>query len=314
MITRGTVLEPLPARDAVLGRGTHVRRFLPNKARRMVGPWCFVDHYGPDDVRQGGGLWVPPHPYVGLQALTWLFEGALEHRDSLGGRQCVGAGELGLLTAGTGVCRAEVSPPDAPNRLHGVLLWAAMPHAARTTVAPVFTRLAAVPTYSEQGVTLRVLMGTLAGEASPAPTFGPLVAAELSLEPGAAATLPLDVAFEHALLVVRGAASVDGEQVGREEMVYLGDGREGLELVAPPDGDRTVLLLLGGAPFVEEVVLWWNFLGRDHEEVARLREDWNGEGESWVPPRFGEVPGFDGPRMLAPPLPPVRLRPGTPGT
>jgi len=314
MVAPGTVHEPLPARDVVLGRGTAARRLLPNKARRMIGPWCFADHYGPDDVRRAGGLWVPPHPYAGLQVLTWLFEGIVVHSDSLGTEQQVRPGELNLLTAGTGACRAEVSPPGAPRLLHGVQLWVALPGPARTGTTPGFTHVAEPPTYTERGATLRVIVGSLAGETSPAPAFGPLVGAEITLEPGATATLPLDEGFEHGVLVVRGEALVGGETVGRDEMVYLGSGRDGLELAAPDDlRGPTVLLLLGGEPFAEELVLWWNFLAGDHDEVVRFREDWNAEAEAGVPPRFGQVPGFDGARMLAPPMPNVRLRPRAPG-
>lgn len=314
MVAPGTVHEPLPARDVVLGRGMPARRLLPNKARRMIGPWCFVDHYGPEDVRRTGGLRLPPHPYTGLQTVTWLFEGLVEHTDSLGNRQLVRPGELNLLTAGPGVCRAEVSPPDAPQVLHGVQLWAALPREARSGAAPALTHLPEPPEYSEGGVTLRVLAGSLAGEASPAPVYSPLVAAEIRLEPGAVALLPLEEGFEHGVLVVGGELLAAGETVGRDEMVYLGGGRDGLELEAPGDAaGPAVLLLLGGRPLAEELVLWWNFLGRDHGEVVRDREEWNGEGESWMPPRFGQVRGFEGPRMLAPPMPPVRLRPWTPG-
>lgn len=313
MVAPGTVHEPLPARDVVLGRKTPARRLLPNKARRMIGPWCLAHRFGPDDVRRTGGLRLPPHPYAGLQAATWLFDGSVRHTDSLGNEQVQGPGELNLLTAGPGVCRAEVSPPDAPATLHGVQLWVALPGSVRADAGPVFTHLPEPPTYAERGTTLRVLAGSLAGETSPAPTYSPLVAAEVTLEPGATAVVPLERAFEHGVLVVRGELLAGGETVGRDEMVYLGGDRNGLELAAPDDATGpTVLLLLGGEPFAEELVLWWNFLGRDHDEVLRHREDWNGEGESWSSPRFGEVLGFDGPRMLAPPMPNVRLRPRTP--
>ncbi len=315
MVAPGTVHEPLPARDVVLGRGTSARRLLPNKVRRMIGPWCFVDHYGPDDVRRTGGLHVPPHPYAGLQTVTWLFDGVVEHVDSLGNRQRVRPGELALLTAGPGVSRAETTPAGASGALHGVQLWVALPHAARTSVQPGLTHLPEPPTYSEHGATLRVLAGSLAGETSPAPVHSPLVGAEVTLEPGATAVLPLEAGFEHGVLVAGGEVLVDGEVVGRDEMVYLGGGREGLELAAPDDlRGPAVLLLLGGEPFMEETVLWWNFLGSDHEEIVRHREEWNGHGAAWVSPRFGHVHGFAGPRMLAPPRPSVRLRPRAPGT
>jgi redox-sensitive bicupin YhaK (pirin superfamily) len=188
-----------------------------------------------------------------------------------------------------------------------------MPGAARVGVGPVFLHVPDPPTYAEQGATLRVLAGSLAGETSAAPTYSPLVAAEITLDPGAVATLPLERGFEHGVLVVRGELLAGSEIVGRDEMVYLGGGREALGLAAPDDAaGPTVLLLLGGEPFAEELVLWWNFLGRDHEEVLRHREDWNRAGEPGSPSRFGEVPGFEGERMHAPPMPNVRLRPWTP--
>ncbi len=315
MVAPGTVHEPLPARDVILGRGTPARRLLPNKARRMIGPWCLAHHFGPDDVAGTGGLRLTPHPYAGLQTFTWLFDGVLRHADSLGNVQELRPGQLNLLTAGPGVSRAEVSPPLAPETLHGVQLWAAMPLAAREGADPDFLHLPDPPTYTEQGATLRVLAGSLVGETSAAPTYSPLVAAEITLEPGATATVPLERAFEHGVLVVRGELLAGGETVGRDEMVYLGGDREALELAAPDDaGGPTVLLLLGGEPFAEELVLWWNFLGRDHDEVLRHREDWNGAGEPGSPSRFGEVPGFEGERMLAPPMPNVRLRPWTPAS
>jgi quercetin 2,3-dioxygenase len=315
MVAPGTVHEPLPARDVVLGRGTPARRLLPNKARRMIGPWCLAHHFGPDDVRTTGGLRLPPHPYAGLQTVTWLFDGIVRHSDSLGNEQELRPGELSLLTAGPGVCRAEHSPPDAPATLHGVQLWAALPGSARAGAGPAFTHLSEPPTYVEQGATLRVLAGSLVGETSPAPAYSALVAAEITLEPGATATVPLEEHFEHGVLVVRGELLADGETVGRDEMVYLGRDRLGLGLAAPDDAaGPTVLLLLGGEPFAEELVLWWNFLGRDHDEIVRHREDWNGEGTSWVPAHFGEVPGFEGRRMLAPPMPNVRLRPWAPAS
>ena len=107
------VHEPLVARDVLLGRTTHVRRIVPNKTRRMIGAWCFLDHYGPDDIVATGGMWVPPHPHTGLQTVTWLFEGLGLHTDSLGSRQLIRPGQLNVMTAGHGICHAEVSPPDA---------------------------------------------------------------------------------------------------------------------------------------------------------------------------------------------------------
>jgi quercetin 2,3-dioxygenase len=299
MSTFETVHEPLLARDVIFGRSTHVRRLMPNKRRRMVGAWCFLDHYGPDDIKTTGGMWVPPHPHTGLQTVTWLFEGLGLHTDSVGSEQLIRPGQLNVMTAGAGICHAEVSPPEAPATLHGVQLWVCLPDGVRDSTPPAFTHLADLPTYTEGGVTLRVFTGALAGETSPAPTFSPLVGAEFTMRPGETAMLPLE----------RGAAKVGEADVARNSMVYLGRGRQDLTLVAHEDAtENTIVMLLGGEPFEEQIVMWWNFIGRSHDEIVAQREEWNGEGVSWVPPRYGEVAGFDGPRMLAPPLPNVRLR------
>ncbi len=309
MSTFEGVHEPLPARDVLLGRTTHVRRLLPNKSRRMIGAWCFLDHYGPDDIAATGGMWVPPHPHTGLQTVTWLFEGLGRHTDSLGSDQLIRPGQLNVMTAGHGICHAEVSPPDAPPLLHGVQLWLCLPDDVRESAPPAFDHLAELPTHGEGGATLRVLTGTLGGQTSPAPAYSPLVGAEIRLRPGAQMVLPLERSFEYGVLTAQGTALVEQGEVPRNQMAYLGSGRPGLAVSAPEgQGEETVVMLLGGEPFEEEIVMWWNFIGRSHEEVVAQRDHWNGEGIAWVPPRFGEVHDFDGDRLLAPPLPNVRLR------
>jgi redox-sensitive bicupin YhaK (pirin superfamily) len=303
--------EPLTARDVLLGRTTHVRRLVPNKTRRMVGAWCFLDHYGPDDVKVNGGMWVPPHPHTGLQTVTWLFEGLGLHTDSLGSRQLIRPGQLNVMTSGAGICHAEVSPEDAPPLLHGVQLWVCLPDRVRDTAAADFTHLADLPTYREGGVSVRVLVGTLAGETSPAPAFTPLVGAEVTLEAGSQATLPLDPGFEYGVLVVAGSARVDGVEIERNAMSYLGAGRAELTVSSAASavaGEDTVLMLLGGEPFEEEIVMWWNFIGRSHDEIVAQREEWNGDGLAFEPERYGVVRDFDGERLLAPPMPNTRLK------
>ena len=305
------VHEPLAARDVLLGRTTHVRRLVPNKARRMIGAWCFLDHYGPDDIKATGGMWVPPHPHTGLQTVTWLFEGLGLHTDSLGSRQLIRPGQLNVMTAGHGIAHAEISPDEAPALLHGVQLWVVLPDGVRDSTPPAFTHLAELPTYHEPGVRLRVLAGSMAGsmagESSPAPVFTPLVGAELTLEAGCAMTLPLDPAFEYGVLVAQGSVEVDGVGIDRHAMSYLGRGRAQLSFRATGE-EETILMLLGGEPFEEEIVMWWNLIGRSHEEIVEQREAWNGDGISFEPARFGVVPGFDGDRLLAPPMPNTRLK------
>ena len=307
------VHEPLVARDVLLGRTTHVRRLVPNKTRRMIGAWCFLDHYGPDDIKTTGGMWVPPHPHTGLQTVTWLFEGLGLHTDSLGSHQLIRPGQLNVMTAGHGIAHAEVSPDHAPALLHGVQLWVCLPDADRDSAPPAFTHLADLPTYTEHGATLRVLVGSLAGEASTAPTYSPIVGVELTLDPGAEATLPLETAFEYGVLVAQGAVEVDGVPIERNAMSYLGHGRGELTFRAVPTGpsagEPTVLMLLGGEPFEEEIVMWWNFIGRSHDEIVEQREAWNGDGLDHEPARFGVVRDFTGDRLLAPPMPNTRLKP-----
>ena len=304
------VHEPLVARDVLLGRTTHVRRIVPNKTRRMIGAWCFLDHYGPDDIKTTGGMWVPPHPHTGLQTVTWLFEGLGLHTDSLGSHQLIRPGQLNVMTAGHGICHAEVSPPDAPTLLHGVQLWVCLPDEVRDTVPAGFDHLATLPTYEDGGVTVRVLVGTLGGETSPAPTYTPLVGAELTLTDGAETVLPLDPSFEYGVLVAQGSASVDGVLIERNAMSYLGGGRSSLEIRGGTGdgGADTVVMLLGGEPFEEEIVMWWNFIGRSHEEIVEQRDAWNGGGLRERPERFGTVRDFDGDRLLAPPMPNTRLK------
>jgi quercetin 2,3-dioxygenase len=310
MSTFATTHEPLEPRDVLLGRTTHVRRILPNKSRRMIGAWCFLDHYGPDDIKATGGMWVPPHPHTGLQTVTWLLEGEGLHTDSLGSEQRILPGQLNVMTAGHGICHAEVSPEDAPQLLHGVQLWTCLPDAVRDSAPADFTHLAELPTYHEAGVTVKVFLGSLAGETSTAPAYSPLVGAELTLQPGAIGTIPLDPTFEYGVLTVRGTVEVGGTAVGLNAMSYLGEGLRELSFAAPSDADEpATVMLLGGAPFEEEIVMWWNFIGRSHEEIVEQRQAWNGEGVDWDPPRFGSVAGFQGDRLLAPPMPNTRLKP-----
>ena len=309
MSTFTTMHEPLEPRDVLLGRTTHVRRILPNKKRRMIGAWCFLDHYGPDDIKQTGGMWVPPHPHTCLQTVTWLFEGEGLHTDSLGSRQLIRPGQLNVMTAGRGICHAEVSPASAPQNLHGVQLWTVLPDYVRNSTPADFTHIAELPTYSESGVTVKVLVGELADESSSAPTYTPMVGAEIVIEPGSVLTVRLDPGFEYGVLAVQGAAQVAGQELSRNAMSYLGQGHRELTVGAAADsGESAIVMLLGGAPFEEEIVMWWNFIGRSHEEIVEQREAWNGDGLAWVPERFGRVAEFDGDRLLAPPMPNIQLK------
>jgi len=296
----GPALDLLPGREVILGESTRVRRLLPTLGRRMIGAWAFVDHYGPDDIADGSGMQVAPHPHTGLQTVSWLLEGAVHHRDSLGSDVQFGPGQLALMTAGHGIAHSEQSPVAHPRYLHGAQLWVALPDAHRET-APAFEHHATLPGWTSDGVAATVLMGSFGGAASPGTAYSPLVGVDLDMTAGAGIEVPLDPDFEYGLLASSGTASVEGAPLERGAMLYLGTGRSSLRLRAT---EATRLLLLGGEPFEERLVMWWNFVGRSGEEIADYAEQWNAESS-----RFGAVIGYDGARLEAPPLPPVPLKP-----
>jgi len=296
------VHELLTGKQVPLGESTVVRRLLPSLGRRMVGAWCFVDHYGPDDIVDAPGMQVAPHPHTGLQTVSWLHQGEVTHRDSLGSLATVRPRELGLMTAGRAIAHAEQSPRDHGPLLHGAQLWVALPDAHRHT-DPHFEHHPALPEVTAPGLRGTVVLGELDGARSPGTTYSPLVGADLTLAAGASARLPLERDFEYAVLAMSGAAEVDGVRVEVGSLLYLGCGRSELPLRADDSAPGASLMLLGGEPFDEKIVMWWNFVGRSGEEIARSREDW------MTGTRFGEVHGYDGAPLPAPALPPVPLKP-----
>ncbi|OSC75768.1 MULTISPECIES: pirin family protein [unclassified Streptomyces] len=293
------VRELLAPRHVQLGGSTEVRRLLPNLGRRMVGAWAFVDHYGPDDIADEPGMQVPPHPHMGLQTVSWLHEGEVLHRDSLGSLQTVRPRELALMTSGRAISHSEESPKEHARLLHGAQLWVALPDAHRN-VEPHFQHHADLPVVTAPGLSATVILGELDGAASPGTAYTPIVGADLSLTGGARTRLPLDPDFEYAVLSMSGEAEVDGVPVLPGSMLYLGCGRTELPLRALSDAG---LMLLGGEPFEEELVMFWNFIARSGEEIVEARKDWE-EGS-----RFGEVQGYDGARLSAPELPATPLKP-----
>ncbi|MET8059363.1 pirin family protein [Streptomyces microflavus] len=293
------VRELLNPRRVPLGESTEVRRLLPNLGRRMVGAWAFVDHYGPDDIADEPGMQVPPHPHMGLQTVSWLHDGEVLHRDSLGSLQTVRPRELGLMTSGRAISHSEESPKPHARFLHGAQLWVALPDAHRH-VEPHFQHHTDLPAVTAPGLTATVILGELDGAASPGTAYTPIIGADLTLTGGAEARLPLDPDFEYAVLSMSGEAEVDGVPLLPGSMLYLGCGRTELPLRALSDAG---LMLLGGEPFEEEIVMFWNFIARSGEEIVQARKDWE-EGS-----RFGEVQGYGGARLPAPELPTTPLKP-----
>ena len=256
-----------------------VRRVLPRRMRRTVGSWCFADHAGPVSVDEEHRVDIGPHPHMGLQTVTWLVSGELLHRDSLGSEQVIRPGQLNLMTAGHGVSHAEENPGRFRGELHLVQLWVAQPEATRHG-APAFEHHAELPRPELPGAEATVLIGAFAGEVSPARRDSEHTGVELVLHrPGA--VLPLRRDDEYALVVLAGALSVDEQVVEPGVLAYLGTGRDEcrLEVGAPARA-----LLLGGPPFPEPVLMWWNFVARTREEVSVARRQWTERDE-----RFGTV-------------------------
>ncbi|GAA3507025.1 pirin family protein [Streptomyces showdoensis] len=297
-----TEVQVLTARDVPLGgpRAMTVRRTLPQRARTLIGAWCFADHYGPDRVADSGGMDVAPHPHTGLQTVSWLFAGEIEHRDSLGTHAFVRPGEVNLMTGGHGIAHTEVSTPGT-TVLHGVQLWVALPDAHRH--APRAFQHHAPRPLRVDGAELRVFLGTLAGETSPVSTFTPLLGAEVLIDAGTTVTLDVDPEFEHGLLVDEGDVRLDGTPLKPAELGYAAPGRTALSLTNH-SGRTARTVLLGGPPFEEEIVMWWNFIGRDHQDIVEAREEWERASD-----RFGAVDGYPGARLPAPALPNAVITP-----
>lgn len=293
-------VEVLQPREVPLGgpRAIRVQRTLPQRERSLVGAWCFIDHYGPVAARMD----VPPHPHTGLQTVSWLFSGEVEHRDSAGVHAVVRPGELNLMTAGAGICHSEVSL-HAGALLHGVQLWVALPAFDRDTGRD-FAHYTPVPV-ALPGATARVFLGELAGDRSPVATATPLLGAQIDLDADAALDIDVDQTFEHGVLCDSGPVHVDGAAVATAELAYLTPGRTRVRVQNAGEGPARVLLL-GGTPFTEALVMWWNFVGRSHEDIVDYRQLWEDGND-----RFGAVQGYRGAlaRLPAPPLPTARLRP-----
>ncbi|WAC70530.1 pirin family protein [Microbacterium sp. SL75] len=306
------------AREVPLGgvRGMEVHRTLPHRALPMVGAWCFLDRFGPQDTL----MRVEPHPHIGLQTVTWPIVGEVRHRDAVGSDVVVRPGALNLMTSGAGIAHSEYSVGEGPIPLDALQLWVALPESRRHG-EPAFERHEDLPVLDlGEGADAVVVMGELGGTTSPATVHTPLVGAELRL-PAGVAVRRLD--WEYAVYgmtgtveAVTGMDAVDADAARRPgsapeagptasidhtRLVYLGKGRDHLELRSEDDAR---VFLLGGEPFEADIVMWWNFVGRSHDEIVAAREAWEA-GTA----RFGPVIDHGPERIPAPPLPAVKLTP-----
>jgi redox-sensitive bicupin YhaK (pirin superfamily) len=284
-------LEALPQREAQIG-SLDVHRVLPVRGRRLIGPWCFFDHYGPLTFTSEKPLDVAPHPHIGLQTVSWLIEGEIVHNDSLGSQCLVGERQLSLMTAGRGIAHAEETPSSNSGRLNGVQLWLALPDHIRAA-PPEYQCTKELPVLGQAGGLATVIAGEFAGHKSPGRVFTPTIGVDVAVHRHAKLHLPLDTASEHGLMLISGSASIEGLPLNLHTLYYVG--AHGAELtISSDEGAR--LILIGGAPFGETILMWWNFVARTHEEIAEARRAWESHQV------FGDVPRYQGPRLPAPPM------------
>jgi redox-sensitive bicupin YhaK (pirin superfamily) len=276
----------IAARERDIGGGLVVRRLLPTVARRMVGPFIFFDHMGPVGMAPGAGIDVRPHPHINLATVTYLFEGEIVHRDSLGSEQAIRPGAINWMTAGRGIVHSERSPAaerKSGARVHGLQLWVSLPRALEE-VAPSFQHHPAVTIPEVElpgGVHLRILAGEAYGAVSPVAVSSPLHYVEATLERGARLALP-DGVEGRAAYVVEGVVAIEGRSFGVGRLIVLHAGRTASIEAA----DRARLVLIGGAPVDGERHIWWNFVSSSPERLERAKADWRDR-------RFGSIPGDD---------------------
>jgi redox-sensitive bicupin YhaK (pirin superfamily) len=275
--TSGAGLEITESRATEVG-GLPIHRALPRHGRRMVGAWCFLDRMGPASQTPNSAMKVGPHPHIGLHTVTWLVQGEVLHTDSLGSNQLIKAGQLNLMSAGHGIAHAEVSQLANVSDIDGLQLWIAQPESTRHGPSS-FAHIAALPQVELPAGHGTVLIGEFGGEASPAIVDSPLVGVELVSD--GPLNVDLRSQFEYAVFVFSGNVSVDGQDVHPNEMAYLGIERNHIRIDCGPN---TRIFLFGGEPFEYEVLMWWNFVARERDELDRAYSDWK-SGDS----RFGPV-------------------------
>jgi redox-sensitive bicupin YhaK (pirin superfamily) len=262
--------------------GIAIRRVLPFYARRMVGPWIFFDHIGPVDFAPGAGMDVPPHPHINLATVTYVFEGVIMHRDSMGVVQAVEPGAINLMVAGKGVAHSERTPPAARAsgfRQHALQLWLALPVEAEE-IEPAFYHYEAgeLPGKQLDGVKVRALIGECFGLVSPVKTYSQTLYAEADFAPGARLTLPANTP-ERAVYVVSGAVRLNGVAVAESRMAVC---REGREITVEAEAGARIVII--GGENIGPRHIWWNFISSRPERIEQAKQDWKEQ-------RFEKIPG-----------------------
>jgi len=277
--------------------GVEISRLIPHQQLRAIGAWVFLDYYGPTNQREA--MSVGAHPQVGLQTVSWLFSGEIEHRDSLQSSQLVNPGELNLMTAGAGIAHSELSL-DSTTELHGVQLWTVLPESVRS-MAPRFEHYSQLPHFRRGAMEIKLFTGDLLGHSSPATRYSELLGAEISFDEGSQTTFDCQPDFEYGFLLIGGDLIVNGNAIAEGQLHYLPPATALCE-ISSSSGARVILL--GGAPFREKIIMWWNFIGRTHEEIVAMRNDWNSRTPTI--PVFADQINY---RIPAPELPALQLTP-----
>ena len=258
-----------------------VRRAIPSRQRTMVGPFIFVDQFGPAHLPDGQAMDVRPHPHINLATVTWLFEGAIDHRDSIGSFATIRPGQVNLMTAGSGIVHSERSPPsERPGgpKLYGMQTWLALPD-SQEEIAPAFEAQTELPLIEDTCVRAQIIMGSLWGKTAPTTCHAETIYAEIILGPSG--TIPVDAdADERAVMLVGGQAAIDGQPLGLYDLTILAPGAA-MSLSSEAGGR---VMLLGGEAFKTRRHVWWNFVSSSRERIEQARDDWNNF-------RFPKVPG-----------------------
>lgn len=265
-----------------------VRRALPSKKRRMVGPFIFVDEFGPAHLPPGGGMDVRPHPHINLATVTWLFDGAINHRDSLGTASTIRPGTVNLMTAGSGIVHSERSPDEERKggaRMFGMQTWLALPD-GREEIDPAFEAIDNLPEIEDGGARAIVIMGELWGSRAATTTYADTIYAEIVLAPNG--QLPIESqADERALMVVEGEATLDGMEMPKYTLIVLKPG----DVPALKSEEGARVMLMGGESFASERHVFWNFVSSNRDRIQQAKDDWSagkfpkvpGDEEEWIP-------------------------------
>ena len=293
----------IEGRIAEIGTGLKIARLVPSRMRRTIGAWCFLDHAGPVNFAAGEGMNVGPHPHIGLQTFTWLIEGAVRHVDSLGSDLIIYPNQVNLMTAGNGISHAEISPTDQASRLHAAQLWIALPDSHRH-MEPQFQNYPELPVVQKELFDATILVGSHFGITSPVTVFTPLVAVDLAVTKTGSFEFELDRDFEHGITVLEGSATVNGELLETGTLLYFAEGHTSVTIACDA---TTRILMVGGEPFKEDIILWWNFVARTQDEVEQARLDWIAQS-----PRFGLITDpTAGERLSVPQLAGLHLKGGS---